>query len=126
MPGRSRQELSRLQGHLTGLAVPLQGQAEAPPRLPYRLVRVLLGLAQPRQDDPADQEARTTAERVAQRKVGVSAVQTEPTSTEPSASAPADPAAVKKASLREQAMADSGVQAFLDVFPAEIRDVEEM
>jgi DNA polymerase-3 subunit gamma/tau len=68
----------------------------------------------------------TLAEQVARRKVGVSAVQTEPASAEPSATAPPDPAAVKKASLREQAMADSGVQAFLEVFPAEIRDVEEM
>jgi DNA polymerase-3 subunit gamma/tau len=69
----------------------------------------------------------STAEQVARRKVGVSAVQTaEPASAEPSATAPPDPAAVKKASLREQAMADSGVQAFLEVFPAEIRDVEEM
>jgi len=32
----------------------------------------------------------------------------------------------KKASLREQALADAGVQALLDVFPAEIRDVEEI
>src|SRR5262245_658059 len=68
----------------------------------------------------------STAEQVARRKVGVSAVQTEPASAESSATAPPDPAAVKKASLREQAMADSGVQAFLEVFPAEIRDVEEM
>src|SRR5262245_30242673 len=68
----------------------------------------------------------TLAEQVARRKVGVSAVQTEPASAEPSATTPPDPAAVKKASLLEQAMADSGVQAFLDVFPAEIRDVEEM
>jgi DNA polymerase III subunit gamma/tau len=68
----------------------------------------------------------STAEQVARRKVGVSAVQTEPPSAEPSPTAPPDPAAVKKASLREQAMADSGVQAFLEVFPAEIRDVEEM
>ena len=28
--------------------------------------------------------------------------------------------------LREQALADAGVQAMLEVFPAEIRDVEEM
>jgi DNA polymerase-3 subunit gamma/tau len=66
------------------------------------------------------------AEQVARRKVSVSAVQTETTAAEPSAAAPQDPAAIKKASLREQAMADSGVQAFLEVFPAEIRDVEEM
>jgi DNA polymerase-3 subunit gamma/tau len=32
----------------------------------------------------------------------------------------------KKATLREQALADAGVQALLEVFPAEIRDVEEM
>jgi DNA polymerase III subunit gamma/tau len=68
----------------------------------------------------------STAEQVARRKVGVTAVQTEPASAEPSGAAPPDPAAAKKASLREQAMADSGVQAFLEVFPAEIRDVEEM
>jgi hypothetical protein len=68
----------------------------------------------------------STAEQVARRKVGVSAVQTELASAESSATAPPDPAAVKKATLREQAMADSGVQAFLEVFPAEIRDVEEM
>jgi len=28
--------------------------------------------------------------------------------------------------LKQQALADSGVQAMLEVFPAEIRDVEEM
>jgi hypothetical protein len=32
----------------------------------------------------------------------------------------------KKAALKEQALADAGVQALLEVFPAEIRDVEEM
>jgi len=32
----------------------------------------------------------------------------------------------RKATLREQALADAGVQALLEVFPAEIRDVEEM
>jgi hypothetical protein len=36
------------------------------------------------------------------------------------------PAPDRKAALREQALADSGVQALLEVFPAEIRDVEEM
>ena len=39
-----------------------------------------------------------------------------------SAHAPAD----KKSALRQQALADSAVQAMLEVFPAEIRDVEEM
>ena len=32
----------------------------------------------------------------------------------------------KKAALKEKALADAGVQALLEVFPAEIRDVEEM
>src|SRR5262245_30424650 len=35
-------------------------------------------------------------------------------------------AAEKKSALREQAMADAGVQTMLEIFPAEIRDVEEM
>ena len=32
----------------------------------------------------------------------------------------------RKTALKEQAMADAGVKALLEVFPAEIRDVEEM
>ena len=32
----------------------------------------------------------------------------------------------RKAALRDQALADAGVQAMLEMFPAEIRDVEEM
>src|SRR5262249_29157148 len=36
-----------------------------------------------------------------------------------------DRTAEKKSALREQALADAGVQAMLEVFPAEIRDVEE-
>jgi DNA polymerase-3 subunit gamma/tau len=35
-------------------------------------------------------------------------------------------AAMRQKALREQALADRGVQAMLEVFPAEIRDVEEM
>ena len=38
----------------------------------------------------------------------------------------ADAARDRKSALREQALADAGVQAVLEVFPAEIRDVEEM
>jgi hypothetical protein len=40
--------------------------------------------------------------------------------------APGQKAPDKKTALREQALADAGVQAMLEVFPAEIRDVEEM
>ncbi len=32
----------------------------------------------------------------------------------------------RQSELRQQALADSGVQAMLDVFAAEIKDVEEM
>jgi DNA polymerase-3 subunit gamma/tau len=37
-----------------------------------------------------------------------------------------NPDSDRKAALKKQALADSGVQAMLEVFPAEIRDVEEM
>ena len=42
------------------------------------------------------------------------------------AEAPDKQSAEKKSALREQALADAGVQTMLEVFPAEIRDVEEM
>ena len=54
------------------------------------------------------------------------AEQADPAATASAAPAPPDPAAVKKSALREQALADAAVQAMLEVFPAEIRDVEEM
>jgi hypothetical protein len=44
----------------------------------------------------------------------------------PSGTADPSPEEHKKAALREQALADAGVQALLEVFPGEIRDVEEM
>jgi len=71
------------------------------------------------------------AQQVAGRRIAVSGVQTD------GGGAAAEPAknggqatsgepADKKSALREQALADAGVQAMLEVFPAEIRDVEEM
>ena len=71
----------------------------------------------------------TLAQQAAGRRVAVAGVQT--------GAAPADaakpedrpgeaPARDKQTALREQALADAGVQAMLEVFPAEIRDVEEM
>ena len=62
------------------------------------------------------------AQQVGGRKVIVTSAQADgpPPTT-------AETAAVdRKAALREQAMADAGVKALLEVFPAEIRDVEEM
>ena len=41
------------------------------------------------------------------------------------AEGPSQPASTERQDLRQQALADSGVQAMLDVFAAEIKDVEE-
>jgi DNA polymerase-3 subunit gamma/tau len=66
------------------------------------------------------------AQQVAGRKVSVASAN----GAESAAPAPDAPpvAAVpdKQAALRDEALADSSVQALLDVFPAEIRDVEEI
>ena len=68
------------------------------------------------------------AERLSGRKIVVSAVQAaadngEPVSPEPKAAAPAGS---PKRDLKAEALESTGVQALLDVFPVEIRDVEEM
>jgi hypothetical protein len=72
----------------------------------------------------------TIASQLAGRRMSV--VAAEGTATAPAA-VPGSPGSAaggdqgdKKAALREQALADSGVQAMLDVFAAEIKDVEEM
>jgi hypothetical protein len=71
-----------------------------------------------------------TAERVAGRKVAVVAVQT---AGAPATEAAAPPTADAKGAvtsgqrdLKAEAESSSAVQAILDVFPAQIRDVEEM
>jgi DNA polymerase III subunit gamma/tau len=65
----------------------------------------------------------SAAHQASGRKIAVSAVQQEAAPAPVAAAAPVED---KKAELRKQAMADAGVQAMLEVFPAEIRDVEEM
>jgi len=67
------------------------------------------------------------------RKVTVTATQDGQGSPQSSAASPqsagkpqTNAESDRKAALKEQALADSGVQALLEVFPAEIRDVEEM
>jgi DNA polymerase-3 subunit gamma/tau len=69
----------------------------------------------------------SAAEKTAGRRVTVTAVQgeaaTAPAKPEPSK---ADSAAAGKRDLKAEALSSSAVQAMLDVFPAEIRDVEEM
>jgi DNA polymerase-3 subunit gamma/tau len=72
----------------------------------------------------------TIASQLSGRRMTVAPAEGTVTTDQPRAEAsgqpPAPPADGKKAALREQAMADSGVQAMLDVFAAEIKDVEEM
>jgi DNA polymerase-3 subunit gamma/tau len=65
------------------------------------------------------------AQQVGGHRVIVTAVQAE-AGAAPAVDAEAANAAAKKTELRAQALADAGVQAMLEVFPAEIRDVEEM
>jgi DNA polymerase III subunit gamma/tau len=74
----------------------------------------------------------TLAQQVAGRKIAVAAVQSLP--ADPTGAPPADAgegaadqkSEDRKSALRKQALADAGVQAMLEVFAAEIRDVEEM
>jgi len=66
----------------------------------------------------------STAQRIAGRRIVVTSVL--PDASAAAAAPPSDPQATKRTELREQALADAGVQALLEVFPAEIRDVEEM
>jgi DNA polymerase-3 subunit gamma/tau len=70
-----------------------------------------------------------SAQRIAGRRVPVTAVQAGPDAVPdaprtPAAAADAD--AAPKRDLKAEALASTAVQAMLDVFPAEIRDVEEM
>jgi DNA polymerase-3 subunit gamma/tau len=68
----------------------------------------------------------SVAQQATGRRLSVTAAPTENGPVEPT-EAPAGPKGVeRKTALREQALADAGVQAMLEVFPAEIRDVEEM
>jgi DNA polymerase-3 subunit gamma/tau len=74
----------------------------------------------------------TTAERVAGRRISVTAVQAAPSAgTAPAQPLPSAAPAAPKApagtrDLRAEALDSSAVQAMLEVFPAEISDVEEM
>jgi len=69
-----------------------------------------------------------TAERVAGKKIVVAAVQAQasPEPAAPATQAENEASAPAKRDLKAEALASSAVQAMLDVFPAEIRDVEEM
>ena len=66
-----------------------------------------------------------SATRLAGRKMAVVAETSAAESAAPAGEAKAGEAE-RKSALKEEALADAGVQALLEVFPAEIRDVEEM
>jgi DNA polymerase III subunit gamma/tau len=69
------------------------------------------------------------AQQVAGRRIAMTGTQAAGPSAAPPAEigAPADTqSAERKTALRDKALADAGVQTMLEVFPAEIRDVEEM
>jgi DNA polymerase III subunit gamma/tau len=68
------------------------------------------------------------AQQASGRKFAVSGVVAEaaPPSGEAASKSASAEAMDKKSALREQALADAGVQTMLEVFPAEIRDVEEL
>ena len=73
------------------------------------------------------------AQTIAGRKMTMASAQADPSAAPAAdaaapggAKAPDKQSAEKKSALREQALADAGVQTMLEVFPAEIRDVEEM
>ena len=70
----------------------------------------------------------SAAQQVFGRRVAVAAVQNGQVGEAAAAAEPPEDGAVRqrKSALREQALADAGVQALLEMFPAEIRDVEEM
>jgi DNA polymerase-3 subunit gamma/tau len=71
----------------------------------------------------------SAAEKAAGRRISVIAVQSEAAAAPPvkdPPSPPPAPGASARRDLKAEAMSSSAVQAMLDVFPAEIRDVEEM
>ena len=67
----------------------------------------------------------TSATRLAGRKMVVVAETAAADAAAPGGEARSSEAD-RKTALKEEALADAGVQALLEVFPAEIRDVEEM
>ena len=70
------------------------------------------------------------AERVAGRKIAVASVQVETGGAAPHGAKPKDepeaPSSNGKRDLKAEALSSAAVQAVLDVFPGEIKDVEEL
>jgi hypothetical protein len=76
------------------------------------------------------EEGRAWLEKLASavtgRKMTVSAAQAEQNQAPASAASPAMAAPAAPVDLKTSVMSDAAVQAMLDVFPAEIEDVEEI
>jgi DNA polymerase-3 subunit gamma/tau len=68
----------------------------------------------------------SVAQRLTGRRIQVSSAQVQVEAAPPAGSAPAATPAAAKRDLKEEAKSSPAVQAMLEVFPAEIRDVEEM
>jgi DNA polymerase-3 subunit gamma/tau len=68
----------------------------------------------------------SVAQQVGGRRLTVTGVLGGAEAVAPAAVSAADSGASKQSALREQALANESVQAMLEVFPAEIRDVEEI
>ena len=93
--------------------------------------RLVLTFASSFKFGPAFEKYRTTLERIASKLAGRKiTVEADGTGAEAALADTSQKKPVadveKQAALKEQALADTGVQALLEVFPAEIRDVEEM
>ena len=66
------------------------------------------------------------AHRLTGRRIQVTSAQVQADATPSANASPAAAPAAPKRDLKEEARSSPGIQAMLDVFPAEIRDVEEM
>ena len=97
-------------------------------RIEVRGDRIVLAYTAAQKIGPAFERYQSTLETVATRLAGRKmAVVNETVAAEPAPSGSPQPGeADRKSALKEEALADAGVQALLEVFPAEIRDVEEM
>jgi len=98
-------------------------------RLDVAADRIVLTFTAAQKIGPAFEKYRSELEALASRLAGrkIAVVPDLSGRDEGGASAPGEPGEVaRKSALREQALADAGVQALLEVFPAEIRDVEEL
>jgi hypothetical protein len=96
-------------------------------RLDVAADRIVLTFTAAQKVGPAFEKYRPELEALASRLAGRKiAVVPDMSGRDVGGGAAAPGEVARKSALREQALADAGVQALLEVFPAEIRDVEEL